>query len=37
VISRQVEIDVLQVMGPGAPDSDILHGTNHYTPGVKGG
>jgi hypothetical protein len=24
-------------MGPGTPDSDILHVTNHYTPGVKGG
>jgi hypothetical protein len=22
-------------MGPGTPDSDILHGTNHYTRDVK--
>jgi hypothetical protein len=24
-------------VGPGTPDADILHVTNHYTPGVKGG
>src|SRR6202035_1938393 len=36
-IARQVEIDILQVMGPGTPDSDILHVTNYYTPRVKCG
>jgi len=36
-IARQVEIDILQVVGPGTPDSDILHLTNHYTPRVKCG
>ena len=36
-IARQVEIDILQVVGPGTPDSDILHVTNYYTRGVKRG
>ncbi len=36
-VARQVEVDILQVVGPGAPDSDILHVTNYYTPGVKRG
>ncbi len=36
-IARQVEIDILQIVGPGTPDADILHVTDYYTPGVKGG
>ncbi len=36
-ITRQVEIDILQVVGPGTPDADILHVTNYYTRRVKGG
>ncbi len=36
-ISRQVEIDIFQVMGPGTPDADILHVTDYYTRGVKCG
>ena len=36
-ISRQVEIDILQIVGPGTPDSDILHVTDYYTRGVKRG
>ena len=36
-IARQIEIDILQVMGPGAPDSDILHLTLYYTRRVKRG
>ena len=34
-IPRQIEIDILQVVGPGAPDAYILHVTRYYTPGVK--
>ena len=34
-IARQVEIDILQIVGPGTPDADILHVTDYYTPGVK--
>src|SRR5208283_2835596 len=37
LIARQVEIDILQIVGPGTPDADILHVTAYYTPGVKGG
>ena len=36
-IPRQVEIDILQVVGPGTPDSDILHVTDYYTRRVKRG
>jgi hypothetical protein len=36
-IPRQIEIDILQIMGPGAPDSDILHLTLYYTRRVKSG
>ena len=36
-IARQVQVDILQVVGPGAPDSDILHVTNYYTRRVKRG
>jgi len=36
-IARQVEIDIFQVMGPGTPDSDILHVTDYYTRRVKCG
>ena len=34
-VPRQIEIDVLQIVCPGTPDSDILHATDYYTPGVK--
>ena len=34
---RQVEIDIFQVVGPGAPDADILHVTDYYTRRVKCG
>jgi hypothetical protein len=37
LIPRQVEIDILEVVGAGTPDADFLHVTNYYTPGVKGG
>jgi hypothetical protein len=35
LIARQIEVDILEVVGPGAPDANFLHGTEYYTPAVK--